>query len=51
MGTADLSGMRDCLFQEEVFNWGDGEGDAAQCKHVDPHLMKPADFPYPAMGV
>jgi hypothetical protein len=34
-----------------ALNCGDGEGDAALRKNLDPHLKKPGGFPYPAAGV
>ena len=37
--------------QERLINWGYAVCDAALRKHVDPSLAKPADFPYPRVGV
>jgi NTE family protein len=37
--------------QERLINWGYAVCDAALRKHVDPGLARPADFPYPRVGV
>jgi NTE family protein len=37
--------------QERLINWGYAVCDAAQRKHVDASLPRPAGFPYPAAGV
>jgi NTE family protein len=37
--------------QERLINWGYAVCDAALRKHVDPGLTRPADFPYPRVGV
>lgn len=37
--------------QERLINWGYAVCDAALRRHVDPHIDKPAGFPYPAAGV
>ncbi len=41
----------DATTQERLINWGYAVCDAALRKHVDPELLKPAGFPYPAAGV
>ena len=45
-----LKRMDDRL-QERLINWGYAVCDAGLRRHVDPSLMKPAAFPYPASGV
>jgi len=37
--------------QERLINWGYAVCDAALRAHLDPGLSRPADFPYPAVGV
>lgn len=37
--------------QERLINWGYAATDAALRTYLDPELMKPASFPYPASGV
>jgi NTE family protein len=37
--------------QERLINWGYAVCDAALRKHFEPALTRPADFPYPAVGV
>jgi NTE family protein len=41
----------DGRLQEKLINWGYAICDAGMRKHVDPSLAKPADFPYPQVGV
>jgi len=55
--TAELAGVPTRLkrlepeVQERLINWGYAVCDAALRKHVRPELPRPADFPYPAVGV
>lgn len=41
----------DRALQERLINWGFAVTDAALRRHVDQALPRPADFPYPAVGV
>jgi len=37
--------------QERLINWGYAVCDAALRRHLDPSLVRPADFPYPDAGI
>jgi NTE family protein len=41
----------DGVLQERLINWGYAVCDAAMRRHVVPHAVAPAGFPYPASGV
>ena len=39
------------ILQMRLINWGFAVCDAALRTHVDPAPARPADFPYPGVGV